>query len=202
MIMRRAATFLIAASSAVILLGTFTARGQEVQGHQPAPSAAAGPQPVLPRFDPREIKTNVPSCSNIYPDPDPNTFKDRKSYCAPRTQKGTTVAIPEDDVIKFCSGKDGCIVRMGMYNWDDTGRVASRHFLFYYNQQTKVWRAEAGDTAGTNQNNTTEHVATFWTCYFTDGAYENGVDKGDTSSDFGLMVWNQYNADCFLTLVR
>src|SRR5262249_25127074 len=143
---------------AVILLGTFTARGQEVQGHQLVPSATAGPQPVLPRVDPREIKKDVPSCSNIYPDPN---LPDRQSYCVPKTQRGTTLAIPETDVIKFCSGKDGCIVRMGMYNWDDTGRVASRHFLFYYNKDSKVWRAEAGDTAGTNQNGIVEHVANF-----------------------------------------
>src|SRR5262249_47539075 len=152
--------------------------------------------PVLPRVDPREIKKDVPSCSNIYPDPN---LPDRQSYCVPKTQRGTTLAIPETDVIKFCSGKDGCIVRMGMYNWDDTGRVASRHFLFYYNKDSKVWRAEAGDTTGTNQNGVVEHVANFWSCYFTDGEYENWTGK-DTSSDFGLLSWNQYNADCFLTL--
>ena len=200
--MTRAAAFLIAASSAAILLGTFTALGQDIQGRQPPPSAAAGPQPVVPRVDPNTIKPNAGSCDAVYPDP--GGLTDRKTYCAPRTQRGTTVAIPEADVIKFCSGKDGCIVRMGMYNWDDLGRVASRHFLFYYNQYNKTWRAgyEAGELAGTNQNNTTEHVANFWSCYFTDGAFDNFTDKGDTSSDFGLLSWNQYNADCFLTFVR
>ena len=37
---------------------------------------------------------------------------------------------------------------------------------------------------------------------FTDGAYANWQNTGDTSSDFGLLSWNQYNADCYLTFVR
>jgi hypothetical protein len=205
MIMKRAAALLIAASSAGILLGAFMAQGQE---HQATPSAAAGPQPVVPRVDPHTIKLNAASCDAVYPDP-PSSLTDRKTYCAPRTMRGTTVPIPEADVIKFCSGKDGCIVRMGMYNWDDTGRVASRHFSFYYNKDSRVWRAGGevtvsalGDTAGTNNNNVTEHVANLWSCYFTDGTYDSWNDKGDSTTDFGLLSWNQYNADCFLTLVR
>ncbi len=201
--MTRAAAFLIAASSAGILLGTFMVQGQEPQGHQLAQSVEPAPQLVLPRVDPKTIKMNAGSCDAIYPNP-PSSLTDRKTYCAPRTNRGYTVAIPEADVISLCSGKDGCIVRMGMYNWDDQGRVASRHFLFYYNKDNKTWRAggESGDTAGTNDNNITEHVAHFWSCYFTDGAYENYQDKGDTSTEFGVMSWSDYNADCFLTLVR
>jgi hypothetical protein len=194
--MNRVAAFLIATSSAVILLGTLTVRGQEAGS-----SAVPGPQPVLPKVSPNEITPNAVSCGDVYPDP-PGSLTDRRTYCASRTQQGTTVPIPEADVIKFCSGKDGCIVRMGMYDWDQTGRVASRHFLFYYNKDNRTWRSEMGDTSGQNANNVTEHVANIWNCYFTDGAYEKFADKGDSSTDFGLMSWNTNNSDCFLTFVR
>lgn len=136
--------------------------------------------------------------SNAYPTP---KGADRATFVAPRTQRGTTTEISEGDVVKFCSGKDGCIVRIGMHNWDDTGRVASRHFLFFYNKENGVWRSEAGDIAGTNKNNATEHVNNSWACYLTDGRYENWQDKGDTDRSFGLLSWSQYNADCYLTFV-
>jgi hypothetical protein len=160
-------------------------------------SAAPGPQPMVPHVDPGAFK----AAADAYSDPPP-ALTDRKTFVAPKTSRGTTVPIPEATVIQFCSGKDGCIVRMGMHNWDDTGRVASRHFLFFYNKDAKTWRAELGDTAGTNANNVTEHVNQSWSCYFTDGAYSNWQNLGDTSLDFGLLSWNQYNADCYLTFVR
>ncbi|MCP3385203.1 MULTISPECIES: hypothetical protein [unclassified Bradyrhizobium] len=171
----------------VVLLSFSSSHGQE--------SAQSGPAITLPRVDPNEMK----ALSDAYPTPNK---PDRATFVAPKTQRGTTTIIPEEVVVKFCSGKDGCIVRIGMHNWDDTGRVASRHFLFFYNKETGVWRAEAGDAAGTNKNNVTEHVNNSWACYFTDGRYENWQDKGDTDGNFGLLSWNQYNADCYLTLVN
>lgn len=154
-----------------------------------AESVAPGPAIVIPMAEPNDV----------YPTPNK---PDRITFIAPKTQRGTTTAIPEEVVIKFCSGKDGCIVRIGMHNWDDTGRVASRHFLFFYNKQTGAWRSEAGDIQGTNKNNVTEHVNHSWACYFTDGRYENWQDKGDADNNFGLLSWNEYNADCYLTIVN
>jgi hypothetical protein len=161
-------------------------------------SAEPGPQPIVPHVEPKNFITNF-NANTAYPPPPQNQ---RPSWVATKTQRGTTVTIPEQTIIDNCSGLDGCIIRMGMINWDDTGRVASRHFLFYYNKDTKVWRAEFGDSAGTNNNNVTEHVANVWACYFTDGQFLNWVDQGDKSLDFGLLSWNQYNADCSLVIVR
>jgi len=136
--------------------------------------------------------------ADAYPTPN---LPDRITFVAPRPQRGTTVPIPEEVVIKFCSGKDGCSVRLGMHNWDDTGRVASREFLFFYNKDTGVWRAST-DAAATNQNNVTDHVYQAWSCYFTDGQFENWQNKGDTTKTFGLLSWNEYNADCYITFIR
>ena len=94
---------------------------------------------------------------------------------------------PEAVVMKYCGRVSGCSIRIGMHNWDDTGRVASRDFLFFYNPVSHTWRASAGDTAGTNMNNTTEHINHTWSCYFTDGKYANWQNQGDTDSDFGLL---------------
>src|SRR5215469_8099703 len=107
---------------------------------------------VLPKVDPASIAKLKPSAASpaiAYPDPN----KGGAFYVADRTHRGTTTRIPEADVIKYCSDKSGCIVRIGMHNWDDTGRVASRHFLFFYNKDTGVWRSESGDIQGTNNNN-------------------------------------------------
>ncbi|MES5484632.1 hypothetical protein QMZ05_17900 [Bradyrhizobium sp. INPA03-11B] len=158
----------------------------------------AGKDIVLPNVDPATMKPSTASPAIAYPNP---VGKGGKTYTVDRTNRGNTVAIPEADIIQYCSDKSGCIVRIGMHNWDDKGRVASRHFLFFYNKDTGAWRAEAGDAEGTNNNNVTEHVFQAWACYFTDGQYQNWQDKGDTTKDFGLLSWNQYNADCFLTLM-
>ncbi len=114
---------------------------------------------------------------------------------------GYTVAIPEQDIAYLCGDFDGCTLRMGMYNWDGSGRTASRESLFYYNSSTKTWRASAGDTAGLNGNGVTEHVMQAWSCYFTDGQYSGFSDLGDYNPNFGLLSWNQYYASCRLTII-
>jgi hypothetical protein len=176
---------------------------------------------TLPKVTKEDIaKLNVQNRENqekdtaapqdAYPDPSAVGKTDRKTYVALRANRGTTTLIPETDVIKYCSDKSGCEVRIGMHNWDDTGRVASRTFWFFYNKNTGVWRAgDAGaplagtwDSAGTNGNNIIEHINNSWSCYFTDGTYNNWVGVGDSDKNFGLLSWNEYNADCFLTLVN
>jgi hypothetical protein len=145
-----------------------------------------------------------PDCTAItdYADPQNSGKPDRQTFCALRTNRGTTKTIPESVIIKYCSDKSGCEVRIGMHNWDDTGRVASRTLWFYYNKNTRVWRSGDGDTSGTNNNNVTEHVNQSWSCYFTDGKYSNWADQGDVDADFGLLSWNQYNADCIITFIN
>ncbi|MET0355821.1 MAG: hypothetical protein ABW044_03530 [Cellvibrio sp.] len=125
----------------------------------------------------------------------------RVSYTAVKANRGNTVLIPLATVISLCGDIDGCEVRMGMNNWDGTGRTASRHSLFYYNQYTRNWRAEDGDTYGTVGNNVTEHVMNAWACYLTDGYYNNWTNHGDLNQGFSVLSWNQYNANCTVTLI-
>jgi hypothetical protein len=122
-------------------------------------------------------------------------------YEAPVASRGTTIEIPESVIASLCGDFDGCSVRLGMYNWDGTGRTASRESLLYYNTSTRTWRASAGDPAGMNFNAVTEHIIQAWACYFTDGSYSAWTNYGDYSSNFGLLSWNQYTAACRLSII-
>ena len=127
---------------------------------------------------------------------------DQVTYTAPKATRGSTVNIPESVIDSYCGDGDGCEMRLGMYNWDGTNRTASRHFLFFYNYGYATWRTST-DKAGTNYFNTsaTEHAYQAWSCYFTDGYYDNWTNHGDFSYDFGLLSWDQYDADCKLTII-
>lgn len=124
---------------------------------------------------------------------------DSSTYTAYVWQRGTTVAIPTARVIELCADGDGCDVRIAMYNWDGSGRTASRQSLFYYNATTRTWRAEAGDPQGTVGNNVTEHVLNAWSCYLTDGYYTGWTNHGDINTGFAVLSWNQYTATCSVT---
>ena len=138
---------------------------------------------------------------SAYPDPWSVGKKDRKTFVAMHDNRGTSAKIPEAEIIKYCSDKSGCEVVVGMHNWDNTGRVASRSFHFFYNKDTKVWRSEAGDPQGTKNNGVTEHINDTWACHFMDGQYADWHDTGDHSLDFGLLSGVEFIADCFLTLI-
>jgi hypothetical protein len=126
---------------------------------------------------------------------------DRISVFVLKNERGTSRPIDQRAMIRFCGDEDGCTVRIGMHNWDDRGRVASREFLFFYNPRTLVWRASLGDASGTDSNNSTQHVNRSWACHMTDGVYRNWVRQGDTAPGLALLSWNQYNADCWLTII-
>ena len=159
-----------------------------------AQDAGSSPQPILPPADSIEQR----AVGNDYA---PVTGNDRVSYVVEKNRRGTSLAIDQNAVARFCGDVDGCSVRIGLHNWDDTGRVASREFLFFYNPRNGVWRASLGDLAGADSNNVTEHVNNSWSCYMTDGTYRNWADAGDGQRGFALLSWNQYNADCFLTII-
>ncbi len=133
---------------------------------------------------------------------------DRVSYVAARNQQGNSVSIPVADVTRLCGDMDGCTARLGMYNWDGTGRVAARDFLLYYNPQNRNWRSYTAtpvagpvDAAGQDANNAVEHVNNSWTCYMTDGEYSNS-NASEAVAGFGLLFWTQFNAGaCWLTLI-
>ena len=139
-----------------------------------------------------------------YPDPSSVGKKDRKNYVALHNNLGTTTAVPEADIIEYCSDKSGCELIVGMYNWDGLGRVASRSSRLFYNKDSKVWRAEFQDREGTKTNGASEPVVVAWACHFMDGQFDTFRDLGDHSGDFGLVAWNDNGprSDCYLTIAK
>lgn len=134
-------------------------------------------------------------------DLDPTPRNDRVTYRVASAVRGYSSVVPEGILVRFCSDIDGCKLRLGMFNWDGTKRVASRESLFYYNRINRAWRASLDDKAGTDADRTTQHVMNAWACYFTDGRYSNWTDRGDIGVDFGLLSWREFEADCFLTII-
>ncbi|MEM9493619.1 MAG: hypothetical protein AAGC55_31005 [Myxococcota bacterium] len=128
-------------------------------------------------------------------------FLDRTTYHAYKHLRGTTTHIHQDVVRDLCGDEDGCTLRLGMHDWDGLGRTASRSNLLYYNPDNRRWRTENGDQIGTDYDNTTEHIMQTWSCYFTDSRFVNWSSYNDISAGFGLLSWNQYNADCRLTII-
>ena len=162
--------------------------------------------------DPSELPVQLPGDSAPRVETDEYiaqgyTLADQKAatggitYRAYKSNRGTTISIPESVIASKCGDLDGCTLRMGMYNWDNTGRVASRDNLFFYNTVNRAWRAMNGDPAGSDYNGATEHIMQAWACYFTDGTYSNWVNYGDSAVGFGLLSWNEYNAECWLTII-
>ena len=160
------------------------------------------PTPPMPAFDLVELRTE----QNDYA---ATQSPDRITRVATKNQRGTSIGFPRPDVVRLCGDQDGCSVRIGMHNWDDTGRVASRDFLFFYNPRSHVWRASravtgaAGpesDMAGTDSNNNGEHVGYAWGCYLTDAEYVDGAHT-DGVLGFGVLSWTNWNADCWITLI-
>jgi hypothetical protein len=129
-----------------------------------------------------------------------------------KSQRFTTKPLDMKRIAYLCGDMDGCTVRLGMYNWDGQMRIASRTSMFYYNKDTRRWRSEAlnpdvaagsaPDFEGEDFNGTTNHVAQAWSCYVTDGEYNNRAES-DSKRGLGLLSWDTfgYNADCWVTFV-
>lgn len=145
-----------------------------------------------------------------------NQSIDRAHFIAKKSDIGTSIRIPEDTVRELCGDGDGCEVRLGMSNWDNSGKVASGFSLFYYNNNNRAWRASSKNRQGVNANGTSENIVWVYSCIFTDGQYVNfKTPNGDASdgsdNDLWLLSWNKYEgakaddperkADCLLTLI-
>jgi hypothetical protein len=124
----------------------------------------------------------------------------RGTWAASKTNRGNSVQVAEEKIIEYCS-EEGCLLRLGMKDYDGTGRVQSFLFLFYYNKDAKTWKASPNNWQGSNGDNRPEWAAQVGSCYFGDGQFQNYVGT-DTNSNFGLVSWNNGNADCILTIEK
>ncbi len=128
---------------------------------------------------------------------------DRMTCYVDKSQMGTSLLVKETDIATLCGDADGCSVRLGMYNWDNSGRVASRHALLYYNKTNHAWRTSV-DAFGTDFDSATQDAFQAWSCHFNDGKYTAWHDNGDAELNFGLLPWNDagFSAGCVLTIIN
>ncbi|WP_222937535.1 LamG domain-containing protein [Spartinivicinus ruber] len=133
---------------------------------------------------------------------DPGSSVDRKHYYTTKAERGTSIVIPEQDIIDLCSDEDGCQLRIGLEDWSTAypGAVEYKSTMFFYNKDTKVWVGEG--LAGKNGDNLFQaNSANFYACYFSDGDYENWSNAGDKDLNFSFVSWKEYVANCRLTII-
>ena len=117
----------------------------------------------------------------------------------------TTVNVPLADVIQLCGDIDGCSFYFykKYHNSNETYQIAGP-LLFRYDISSKKWvSGYEGSTryaAGTDGDGNT-HIWGPMNCYFTDGEYIDGVNKGDPYIGLGLLDWDPYdNRYCYLII--
>lgn len=130
-----------------------------------------------------------------------NTRDDRKTFVVTKAERGTSVAIPMRVIREFCGDRDGCSIRMGMHDWNDTGRVASRQHLLFYNRVNRAWRSSWNDAEGRDADGITHSAIHVWACVLTDGKYKNWQNLNDADVGFALLSWTSHVADCYMTII-
>jgi hypothetical protein len=119
----------------------------------------------------------------------------------------TTVNVPLADVIQLCGDIDGCSIYFyrKYHNSNETYNIEGP-VVFRYDISTKKWvMGYIGNSrarAGTDGDRNTQHI---WEpmsiCYFTDGEYIDGNNRGDPYIGLGLLDWNPNdNMYCYLVI--
>ncbi len=118
----------------------------------------------------------------------------------------TTVLIPLADVIQLCGDIDGCsfYIYKNFHNSNETYEIIGP-MLLRYDISTKKWvsgyEERARYRAGTDGDGNTQHIWDPVNCYFTDGEYIDGQNKGDPYIGLGLLDWDpNENRYCYLVI--
>jgi len=118
----------------------------------------------------------------------------------------TTVNVPLADVIQLCGDIDGCSFSFykKYHNSNKTYQIAGP-LVFRYDISSKKWvsgyEGDARHAAGTDGDKNTQDIWDPINCYFTDGEYIDGVDKGDTSIGLGVLDLDPNdNMYCYLVI--
>lgn len=116
----------------------------------------------------------------------------RTKYSSGDPGAGKTRLIPQTLLEDYCGDYDGCDVTLSMRYWTgfEAEKASRGPNKFYYDISSRRWRMANTDTAGTDGAGGTQHVLNAWSCYFTDGAYNNFADQGDAAIGMSLMIWN------------
>jgi hypothetical protein len=116
----------------------------------------------------------------------------RLKYSSGDPGAGKTRPIPQQLLEDYCGDYDGCNVTVSMRYWSgfEAEKASRGPNKFYYDVPTRRWRMANTDAAGIDGQGGTQQAMNAWSCYFTDGAYNNFADQGDTAVGMALMIWN------------
>ncbi len=118
----------------------------------------------------------------------------------------TTVDVPLADVIQLCGDIDGCSLYFyKRYRTSNETYEIEGPVLFRYDISTKKWvSGYVGNrrlAAGTDGDGNTQHIWRPMNCYFTDGEYIDGNNRGDSYIGLGLLDWDpNENRYCYLVI--
>ncbi|MFO0587907.1 MAG: hypothetical protein U0441_10225 [Polyangiaceae bacterium] len=116
----------------------------------------------------------------------------RTKYSSGDPGAGKTRQIPQQILEDYCGDVDGCDMTLSMRYWTgaEPEKASRGPNKFYYDIISRRWRMANTDTSGTDGAGGTQHVLNAWSCYFTDGVYNNFADQGDAGVGMALMIWN------------
>ncbi|MGI0119523.1 LamG-like jellyroll fold domain-containing protein [Zooshikella sp. RANM57] len=143
----------------------------------------------------------------VGPQGKPGSSVDRKHYFVPREQRGTSLVIPEADIIELCGDEDGCQLRLGVDVEEKSNSTINQfeHSMFFYNKNTKKWYGHSGSGRfGTNGDGISgKNIFINEPCWFNDSRYKNWKDQNDDDLNFSLVSWSTYGfkANCRLTII-
>ena len=110
--------------------------------------------------------------------------------------KGESVRVPEEILIKYCADLDGCQLRFAMTNWDSNavakGKIASNDGTFFYNPQTGYFRSggNIGERYGTVGDDDGKWGARAWSCALSDHMRISNAVQNDDVDDRDMFLLN------------
>lgn len=116
----------------------------------------------------------------------------RTKYSSGDPGAGKTRPIPQQVLEDYCGDYDGCDVTLSMRYWTgfEAEKASRGPNKFSYDIPSHRWRFANTDVSGTDGAGGTQHALNAWSCYFTDGSYNNFADLGDAAVGMSLMIWN------------
>jgi hypothetical protein len=108
---------------------------------------------------------------------------------APPANVGRVVPIDSTVMDALCRDADGCMMTLGMINWDGTQNNASRSQKLFIAQSARSWRFANVDLDGTDSNGSVQEWSA-WDCFLTDAETWTGTTNGRADPGVGWALLN------------
>jgi len=102
---------------------------------------------------------------------------------------GRVVPIDSTVMDALCRDADGCMMTLGMINWDGTQNIASRSQKLFIAQSARSWRFANVDLDGTDSGGSVQEWSA-WDCFLTDAETWTGTANGRADPGVGWALLN------------